>query len=221
MGIHYLVVSPMSKQIEQLLSKSTASESETNAPLRIAEMHDEDVVQIFKALSGESTCRIYREIQRSPKTASELQQVLDTSIQNVHYHLDKLEEAGLIEPVDARYSEKGAEMSVFGPTHSPLIISFASESTNLDVRAALTRLFSGVTVLGLASVGVELLAKRASSPETSGSDAGGNVSMTAPQFADTTPLETLLLSPGLLLFITGLLIISVYVTWQYAKLQQR
>lgn len=211
----------MSRQTGWLFLKSTDFEPETNSPLRIAEMHDDDAVQIFKALSGESTCRIYREIQQSPKTASELQQVLGTSIQNVHYHLDKLEEAGLIEPVDVRYSEKGAEMSVFGPTHSPLIISFASESTNSDVRAALTRLFSGVTVLGLASVSVELLAKRASSPETSGSDAGENVSVTAPQFTDPTSLETLLLSPGLLTFITGLLIISVYVTWQYIKLQQR
>ena len=211
----------MSRQTGWLFSKSTDSEPETNSPLRIAEMHDDDAVQIFKALSGESTYRIYREIQQSPKTTSELQQVLDTSIQNVHYHLDKLEEAGLIEPVDVRYSEKGAEMSVFGPTHSPLIISFASESTNSNVRAALTRLLSGVTVLGLASVSVELLAKRASSPKTPGSDAGENVSVTAPQFTDPTSLEMLLLSPGLLTFIIGLLIISVYVTLQYTKVQQR
>ena len=106
MGIHHCSLGPMSKQIGRLFSKSTDSEPETNSPLRIAEMHDDDAVQIFKALSGESTCRIYREIQQSPKTAPELQQVLDTSIQNVHYHLNKLEEAGLIEPVDARYSGK-------------------------------------------------------------------------------------------------------------------
>ena len=73
MGIHYLVVSPMSKQIGRLFSKYTDSEPETNSPLRIAEMHDDDAVQIFKALSGEPTCRIYREIQQSPEIAPELQ----------------------------------------------------------------------------------------------------------------------------------------------------
>jgi len=210
----------MSKQIEQLLSKTTGSESQIDSQLRIAEMNDDDAVQIFKSLSGESACCIYREIQESPKTASELQQVVDTSIQNIHYHLDKLEEAGLIEPVNVRYSKKGTEMSVFGPTHSPLIISFASESTNSDVRVALARLFSAVTILGLVSIGVELFVARVISPETSRDVSGNNVSATPPQFTDPSQLEMLLRSPGLLVFVGGLLIISVYVTWQYARIQQ-
>ena len=50
MGIHHRSLGPMSKQISQLFYKSTDSEPETNSPLRIAEMHDDDAVQIVEAL---------------------------------------------------------------------------------------------------------------------------------------------------------------------------
>lgn len=204
----------MSKGLTRLLSDSEDS-THQNPPLRVAEMHDEDAVQIFKALSGESTCRIYTAIQESPRTASELQQEIGTSIQNVHYHLNKLEEADLIESVGTRYSEKGTEMTVFGPTHGPLVISFAAEPASTNIRNALTRLFGAVAVLGVLSVSVEMVLTQAVST-VSPAGSPQNVSVTAPQFAQPTPTETLLTSPAILVFIAGLLLISVYVTWRYA-----
>jgi hypothetical protein len=38
---------------------------------------------------------------------------VDTTLQNVHYHLNRLHEAGVIDVVDTAYSEKGREMNVY------------------------------------------------------------------------------------------------------------
>lgn len=215
MGILALTVISMNRESLQTLTEAADSETSHNPSLRVADMNDEDVVQIFKALSGKSTYRIYTEIQETPRTASELQDQLETSIQNIHYHLDKLEDAGLIEVVDAQYSEKGTEMAVFGPTHSPLIISFAPEAVHTHIQTTLTRLLSAVAFLGVVSIGVELAFNWAAFTGTPETGSTKNVSVTKPPMFHPTLVETATHSPGLLIFAAGLLLISVYVTWDY------
>ncbi len=63
---------------------------------------------------------------------------LETSIQNVHYHLGNLEDAGLIEVVDTCYSEKGREMEVFVVAEDPTVVFLGTS----DDRTSIKRAFS-------------------------------------------------------------------------------
>lgn len=207
----------MSKGLPRLLSQAEGSDPDHDPPLRVAELPDDDAVAIFNALAGESTCRMYKSIQETPKTASELRAELGTSIQNVHYHLDKLEDAGLIQPVETELSEKGREMNVYGATHSPLVISFAPESKRAEIRKVLTRLVGAVSVLGLVSIGIELLAAYGPTLVGPGQRASRNVTAPVPPLAEPTTVETLWNMPGVIVFIIGLLLICGYMTWYAVK----
>jgi len=50
-------------------------------------------------------------LYEEPQTASDIAKSLDMSVQNAKYHLDKLEEAGLIEIIDIWYSDLCARFS--------------------------------------------------------------------------------------------------------------
>lgn len=121
--------------------------NETNE-LRIVDMNEKYAVPLFEALSNETTLEIYTAIQQEPKTASELKDLTETTLQNTHYHLNKLEEAELIEPVETWLSDRGKEMDVYGPTHSPLILSFANEQNTSRVRK---RIRNALGLLGVVS----------------------------------------------------------------------
>ncbi len=86
---------------------------------------------------------------------SELAAEIDTSLQNVQYHLGNLSEAGLIEVADTRYSEKGREMNVYTPADRALVVVAGREDETKGLKGALTRLIGGVGVLGFASLLVQ------------------------------------------------------------------
>ena len=89
-----------------------------------------DADQLFDALAAETAREILRALHEEPTTKSVLSSRLDTSIQNVSYHLDKLEAAGLVATEETWYSTKGREMDVYVPTADPLIL--VSEVSSLD-----------------------------------------------------------------------------------------
>ena len=61
-------------------------------------------------------------LHEDPATMSEIADRIDTSVQNVSYHVNRLERADLVSPVDTWYSTKGREMDVFGATSQPLVL---------------------------------------------------------------------------------------------------
>lgn len=121
----------------------------SDTTVRIIDVNDETAVSLFKTLADETTLEIYMELQQEPKTAPELRDLSGTTIQNVHYHLNKLEEADLIEPIDTWLSDTGKDINVYGTTHNPLIISFSAKQESERIRSKLK------TVLGM--VGASLL----------------------------------------------------------------
>jgi DNA-binding transcriptional ArsR family regulator len=78
--------------------------------------------QLFDALAAGTAREILRALHEEPTTKSALSSQLDTSIQNVSYHLEKLEAAGLVAAEETWYSTKGREMDVYVPTADPLIL---------------------------------------------------------------------------------------------------
>jgi DNA-binding transcriptional ArsR family regulator len=126
---------------------------------RVVDLEGEDAEQVFSALSSTTARRIVATLHEEPRTQSDLAEELDTTVQNVRYHLDNLEEAGLVEVVDTWYSSRGNEMQVFAPADGALIVS-GDEGTASRLRSALSRLIGGVAVLGLASLFVQTLVQR-------------------------------------------------------------
>jgi predicted transcriptional regulator len=53
-------------------------------------------------------------------------------VQNVSYHVEKMETAGLITSVDTWYSSRGREMDVFAATSQPLVL-VSEDPARVDV----------------------------------------------------------------------------------------
>ena len=118
---------------------------------RVLDLEDEEADAVFSALSSETARRLYASLQSEPMTPSDLADAIDSSIQNVRYHLGNMEEAGLVEVVDTWYSSRGNEMSVYAATDGPLIV--ASDRSRAErLKGALGRFVGGVTVLAGLSV---------------------------------------------------------------------
>jgi DNA-binding transcriptional ArsR family regulator len=102
---------------------------------RVVGLDDGDSGAVFSVLSSAVARGILTELYRTPATQSELADRVDTSIQNVDYHLDKLVMADLVDVVDQWYSEKGIEMDVYAPTGDPLVLvagDRAAQDDSLD-----------------------------------------------------------------------------------------
>lgn len=85
---------------------------------------DERAGELFDVLSSGTARELLHQLSEEPQTASELSDVADTSLQNVHYHLGNLREAGAIEEIDVEYSSRGREMSVYAATCRPQVLLY-------------------------------------------------------------------------------------------------
>ena len=131
---------------------------------RLVDIDDDAADEVFAALSSDTARAILSRLYESPETASGVAESADTSIQNARYHLEKLESAGLIEPVDTWYSSRGTEMTVYAPTNEPLVVAAGNQESKGVLRRALQRIVGGVGVLALASVAINRFAGRSGVP---------------------------------------------------------
>jgi len=82
--------------------------------------------EALEALSSGTARSILETLDDSPKTTSEIADVVGTSIQNAHYHIQRLEENDLVEPVETWYSVKGKEMTVYALAAEKLVVQFGA-----------------------------------------------------------------------------------------------
>ncbi len=116
---------------------------------RVLEVDDEDADAAFDALASETARRVLSALYEEPRTPSAVQEAVGTSLQNVHYHLDNLETAGLIEPAGTGYSETGTEVTVYAPS-SEAVVLFAGDSDDASrLRDRLAGLFGLALVVGV------------------------------------------------------------------------
>ena len=95
---------------------------------RVITVEDDEIGNVIGSVSSDTALDILDSVHESPKVSTELAEELGVTTQNVRYHLDNLEDAGLVEVEDVRYSEKGRVMSVYRPAESPLMIVFGKET---------------------------------------------------------------------------------------------
>lgn len=188
------------------------------ANARVLSMTDTESDDVLAALSSETGRRALRTLYEEPQTPSEVAESVDTSLQNVHYHLTNLSEAGLIEPVDTVYSEKGNEMTVYAPASDPLV--FVSDSESVPrVERSLGQYVGGFTGLVLAGLGVLSLGVQWGAEQLLRTGAGGVVQPAGtgsqPVFAPGT-LQWLffeVLEPGIVFFVLALTVFAVANWW--------
>jgi DNA-binding transcriptional ArsR family regulator len=156
---------------------------------RVVDLDGEEADEVFSALSSSTAREIVAVLHDEPRTQSGIAEELDTTVQNVRYHLDKLENAGLVEVVDTWYSSRGNEMSVFAPADGALIVA-GNDRQRSRIRTALSRLVGGVTVVGLASLLVQRLLGRSppsgteEAPSSGDGGAGDDDAGGGPEVAD-------------------------------------
>lgn len=85
----------------------------TPRPRSVVGLDDSAVQSIPDALGSETARAVLRTLGESPATTSEIAEDVDSSLQNVQYHLQKLVAAGLVSEVGTWYSSKGREMQVY------------------------------------------------------------------------------------------------------------
>lgn len=198
------------------LLPSLSTRTPDDATPRVIGLDSADADDLIGALSSRTARRILSLLHEEPGSASEVAAQVDSSLQNVQYHLGRMEDAGLVEVLETVYSEKGREMKVYAPTDKPLVVVAARESETVRLRDVLTRLLGAVGGLALVSVLVQFLLGTGGQPAQSGA-ASADSAEGARIAAETTAAAAATgLPPGLLFFLGGLVVILVaFVLWWY------
>lgn len=185
---------------------------------RVVEVDDEAANEVFEALSSETARLMLGLLYTDPQTVSELADHVETSLQNVRYHLDKFEAAGLIESVGEAYSEQGNEMTVYAPTYDPLIVAARSEERTQSLQRALKQLLGAVGVLAVLSVIIDQFLRRGLPILGDDGVSGGGGAGGEPTPTPTRPPEFIPeLQPGMLVFIGGLFVLLVVMGWYWYR----
>ena len=137
---------------------------------RVVGVDDDEADDLIAALGSETARNVLTTLHEEPATTSEIADELDTSLQNVQYHLGKLSDADLVDVVDTAYSEKGREMNVYAPADEPLVLFAGGSTSSGGIRTALKRLLGGYAVLGLAALAAQRLLAVAAPSGATGAD---------------------------------------------------
>jgi DNA-binding transcriptional ArsR family regulator len=137
-----------------LPSRPDAEPAEDAGP-RVVGVDDEAADDVLSALSSGTARRVLAELHDDPAPPSELADRVDTSLQNVQYHLEKLETCGAVEVVETAYSAKGREMDVYAPADRPLVVFAGDQKDESTLRTALARLLGAVGLLAVGSLIVQ------------------------------------------------------------------
>ena len=160
---------------------------------RVVGVDDEDAEDLIAALGSETAREILTKLHDEPATKSELAAAVDTSLQNVQYHLAKLDGADLVDVVDTAYSEKGREMDVYAAADEPLVLFAGGSEESYGIKNALLRLLGGYGIIGLAAVAAQRVLSVAPptyQSATADDDAGVATDDAATEEADSPTAET-------------------------------
>ncbi|RLM52083.1 winged helix-turn-helix domain-containing protein [Halorubrum sp. Atlit-28R] len=142
---------------------------------RVVGVDDDEADDLIAALGSETARAILSTLHDRPATKSEIADEVDTSLQNVQYHLSRLDEADLVDVVDTAYSEKGREMDVYAAADEPLVLFAGGSEESTGIKTALMRLLGGYGVIGLAAVAVQRLLAVGSLGGSTARSGGGDV----------------------------------------------
>lgn len=200
----------MSDEKRGLLPSYAISDVENSSP-RIVDVTSEDADLVFDALSSSTARRIYGAVSDDPATPSDLAEQLNLSLQNVHYHLRNLQDANLIKEVGTGYSEKGVEISIYGPADDPIVLSNGDESDHSRLKELLSQGSGAVIILGILSLFVQWAVKQ-------GLPKVGDQPAPTPTPGPLQPGEAATaIPPGVIFFVGGLMMLVFVLGYQYYR----
>jgi len=183
---------------------------------RVLGVDSDEAGETLAALSSETARDMLGAFHEDPDTPSGIADRQDLSLQNAQYHIGNLEDAGLIEPIDTVYSEKGREMKVYAPADGPLVVFTGGESEAAGLQAMLKRLLAGIAGLAVTSLLVQAWLGEPPLPvaQTGSADSEAMTVDTATTAAATATG----LPPGLLFFLGGVVVLlAVTAGWWYRQ----
>ncbi|WP_373189862.1 ArsR/SmtB family transcription factor [Halolamina sp.] len=183
---------------------------------RVLGVDSDEAGEAISALSSETTRELLGALHEEPATASGMADRLDLTLQNVQYHLGKLDDAELVEVADTVYSEKGREMKVYAPADGPLVVFTGDKSEAAGLQAMLKRLLAGIAGLAVTSLLVQAWLGEPPLPvaQTGSADSEAMTVDTATTAAATATG----LPPGLLFFLGGVVVLlAVTAGWWYRQ----
>ena len=201
-----------------LPSKPDTSAVEESSP-RVIGVDSDEADGLLSALSSETARRLLSALHDEPSNPAALADRVDTSLQNVQYHLSRLESAGIVEIIDTVYSEKGREMNVYAPADRPLVVFAGREEETTGLRAALERLLGGVAILAVVSAIVQqVIGDGLPLPFGTAGSADGGSAISVQTAAESSAAATQGLPPGLVFFLGGLAVLLVgFAVWYLGR----
>lgn len=192
------------------LTKIRTGDTQGSPEPRVLALDGTDTDDVFEALSSGTRRKMLELLYGEASTPSELAEATDTSLQNVHYHIEKLADVDLVEAVGTRYSEKGAEMSVYAPTSDPLVV-VEGEEERTEMESRLKRMVGGISTIVAGSLVAQFLLGSRVTPGGSGD--GGEAMMTTEtveESAQATPgvfdaIANVAIEPGAMILLGGVL----------------
>ena len=176
---------------------------------RLLWLDDEEVEPLIGSLSSDTARSLLTALHEEPRTASELAEAVDTSLQNVRHHLSNLQEAELVEVAETRYSVKGREMKVYAPVDDSLVVCVGNESERSGMLDSLRRYVGAAAAVLAGSLLVHA---------TVNVGGGGIDGPTGPRVADSVGSDALLGTvPPALLFLAGGIVALAAVALQYSR----
>lgn len=176
---------------------------------RLLWLDDEEVEPLIGSLSSSTARSLLTTLHEEPRTASELAEAVDTSLQNVRHHLSNLQEADLVEVTETRYSVKGREMKVYAPVDDSLVVCVGNENERSGLLDSLRRYIGGAVAVLVGALLVHATVEVG---------AGGVAGPSGPRVADSIGSGALLGTvPPALLFLAGGLVALAAVAVQYSR----
>jgi DNA-binding transcriptional ArsR family regulator len=181
----------------------------TEATPRVVSVGDDAADEVLDALRSETARAVMAALYEAPAAPADLAERTDTTVQNISYHVSNLRAAGLVEPVGTRYSEKGREVTVYGPASDPIVLVGEEDAGTVDRR--LSEVLGVVGALGLAGLAVQVITERllggVPDPASLVGPAGRGGAGGAEGTAALVRLALESIEPGLLLFLGGLAVV--------------
>lgn len=190
----------------------SAEEAEEDGGTRLLWLDDDDAETLIGSLSSDTARSVLTALHEEPKTASELAEEVDTSLQNVRHHLNNLADADLVEATETRYSVKGREMKVYAPVNESLVVCVGDSEERSSFLSSLRQFIGAGVALVLGSLLVHFTFS-AGVPSVDGPS--------SPRVADSVGSTGELfgvLSPAVA-FLAGGLVVLTIVAWEYHRMQ--
>lgn len=99
----------------------------------VVEVASYDSVQLLGVLSSATAQAIIERLAAEPATVSAIAECVDTSLQNVQYHIRRLCAVGAVEETDTWYSERGCAMTVYGLAAEQLVVQLATTKQSTKI----------------------------------------------------------------------------------------